>query len=188
MRDKIVIDVETKNTFADVGGEENLSSLDVSFVGVYSYLDDKFLSFREDRLQDLGLVLERAGLIIGFSISRFDLPVLDKYFNFNLLTLPRVDILDEIELSSGKRISLDILARANLGIGKTGHGLDAPKLYSAGDWEGLERYCLHDVLITRDLYDLARNQGYLMVPDKVSGEPSKVELSLKEPDLTHSLF
>ena len=34
--DQIVFDIETKNSFADVGGEANLKKLDVSVVGVYS--------------------------------------------------------------------------------------------------------------------------------------------------------
>lgn len=188
MRDTLVIDIETKNTFADVGGEENLKDLDVSLVGVYSYLQGNFLSFREDRLQDLGPVLRDAGLIIGFSINRFDLPVLDKYFDFDTKALPSFDLLDEIEATFGRRVSLDILARTNLGFGKTGHGLDAPKFYAAGDWESLERYCLHDVLITRDLYDLARKQGFLVVPERDTGELIKVTVIPKELEITKTLF
>lgn len=188
MRDRLVIDIETKNTFADVGGEENLRDLDVSLVGIYSYLQDQFLAFREDKIKDLGPILQQAGLIIGFSVNRFDLPVLDKYFNFSALELPVYDLLEEIEISLGKRVGLDILARTNLGVGKTGHGLDAPKFYAAQDWESLEKYCLHDVLITRDLYELIRKRGYLLVPDKFTGELIQVQLKLKEPDLANTLF
>ena len=77
--DKLVIDIETKNTFADVGGQANIHQLETSFVGVYSYNQDKYLSFFENELDKLGPVLQSAGLIIGFSINRFDLPVLKKH-------------------------------------------------------------------------------------------------------------
>ncbi len=180
MRDKIVIDIETKNTFFDVGGKENLKDLDASLVCVYSYNKGDFLLFREDKLHNLGPILQDAGLVIGFSINRFDLPVLDKYFSFNLLSLPTLDILEEIENSYGKRISLDILAKTNLGVGKTNHGLDAIKFYNAGDWESLEKYCMQDVLITRDLYELAKKQSYLMVPERWSDNLIKVNLNLKD--------
>ncbi|OIO49112.1 MAG: hypothetical protein AUJ39_01610 [Parcubacteria group bacterium CG1_02_42_13] len=180
MRDKIVIDIETKNTFFDVGGKENLKDLDASLVCVYSYNKGDFLLFREDKLHNLGSILQDAGLVIGFSINRFDLPVLDKYFSFNLLSLPTLDILEEIENSYGKRISLDILAKTNLGVGKTNHGLDAIKFYNAGDWESLEKYCMQDVLITRDLYELAKKQSYLMVPERWSDNLIKVNLNLKD--------
>ncbi len=188
MRDRLVIDIETKNTFADVGGEENLRDLDVSLVGVYSYAHDKFLVFREGNLVDLGPLLQDAGLVVGFSSNRFDLPVLDKYFNFKVTSLPSYDILEEIELGFGRRVSLDVLARTNLGVGKTGHGLDAPKFYEAGDWEALEKYCLQDVLLTRDLYNLVNKQKFLLVPDRLTGELHKVEIQTRELDLAGTLF
>jgi len=180
MRDKIVIDIETKNTFFDVGGKENLKDLDVSLACVYSYNQGDFLSFRDDKLKELGPMLQDAGLVIGFSINRFDLPILNKYFNFNLLSVPTLDLLDEVEESYGHRISLDILAKTNLGIGKTNHGLDAIKFYNEGDWASLEKYCLQDVLITRDLYELAKKQGYLLIPERWGENTHKVNLTFKD--------
>ena len=95
--DKLVIDIETKNTFAEVGGQQNLKDLDVSFVGVYSYNQDTYLSFFENDLKELEKLLKTAGLIIGFSINRFDIPVLKKHYNFDLMALERLDLLEEIE-------------------------------------------------------------------------------------------
>jgi len=180
MRDKLVIDIETKNTFADVGGKENLKDLDASLICVYSYLQDKFLSFREGKFHDLAPLLQNAGLVIGFSINRFDMPVMNKYYNFNVLSVPTLDLLDEIEAVLGRRIGLDLLAKENLGVGKTNHGLQAIEFYANGDWESLEKYCLNDVLITRDLYELAKKQGYLMVPQRMSPKPAKVDLHFND--------
>lgn len=97
MKDRLVIDLETKNTFNDVGGKDKLRDLAVSLVGVYSYNQDKFIGFREDRLPELGPMLQNAGLIIGFNIKHFDLPVLNKYYNFNLEALPQIDLLKEVD-------------------------------------------------------------------------------------------
>jgi len=180
MRDKIVIDIETKNTFSDVGGKENLKDLDASLVCVYSYDKDDFLMFREGKIEKLSSMLQEAGLVIGFSINRFDLPILNKYFNFNLLSLPVLDLLEEVETAYGKRVSLDVLAKANLGIGKTNHSLDAIRFYNMGDWESLEKYCKQDVLITRDLYELIKRQGHIMIPDRWNQEISKVAIKLKD--------
>lgn len=180
MKDRLVIDIETKNTFSDVGGKENLKDLDASLVCVYSYNQQEFFSFREGKIKELSSMLQNAGLVIGFAINRFDMPILDKYFNFKVTALPTLDLLEEIEESYGKRIGLDILAKANLGIGKTNHGLDAVRFYNAGDWESLEKYCLQDVLITRDLYELVKRQGYLMIPERWSDKLNKVVLTLKD--------
>ena len=52
-------------------------------------------------------------------------------------------------------------AQATLGAAKLGSGLDALEYYRAGDWDRLERYCLEDVKLTRDLYEYARKYGQL---------------------------
>lgn len=185
--DRIVIDIETKNTFHDVG-RDNFDALEISLVGLYSYNQDKFFHFEEHEMEKLGQFLKNAELIIGFAVSRFDLPVLKRRFakisgleDFDIFSLPRIDLLDEIEIAFGRRISLDLLAKANLGIGKTGHSLEAPILYREGKMEELKNYCLNDVKITRDLYEFAKNRGYLMIPRK-DQEAVRVDIS------TESLF
>lgn len=188
MKDKLVIDIETKDTFADVGGRDQVEKLNASLVGVYSYNQNKFFHFKENEWDRLAPLLQEASLIIGFSIKRFDLPVLKKYFNFNLESIPSFDLLEEIELGYGSRVSLDILARANLNISKTGHGLDAIEFYKRGDWQTLIDYCLQDVKITKELYELVKKQGHLLVPKKYSDEIVKVPINVKEVELPASLF
>lgn len=182
MFDKIVIDIETKNTFAEVG-RDNFGALEVSLVGIYSYKQGRYFHFLENEIDRVGEFLFSAELIIGFSISRFDLPVLKKHFltsenNGDLFSIPRFDILDEIELLLGHRVGLDILAKANLGFGKNGHSLEASGLYRDGKIEELKNYCLNDVKITKELYELIRKQGYLMIPQKNSEEAVKLELGI----------
>ncbi|MCL4406300.1 MAG: helicase [Patescibacteria group bacterium] len=176
MKDVVVIDIETKNTFADVGGEEHIGDLEVSVACVYSYNEAKFKSFWEPNMAELGRLLQDSGLVVGFSINRFDLPVLDRYFPFSTKALKRLDILEEIEANFGSRIGLDILAQTNIGAGKTHHSLEAIRLWNEGQHKELENYCLNDVKITKDLYELAREQGHLLIPDRKSGEIAKVSL------------
>lgn len=171
MKDFIVFDIETKNTLAEVG-RDNFDDLQVSVVGLFSYAQNKYLSFDESEL-DLCSDLLRDACIIGFSITRFDIPVLNKHCKFNLFSVPRIDLLDDIELQLGRRISLDLLAKLNLGIGKTHHSLEAPAMYREGRLEELAEYCLHDVRITKELYELARLQGHLLVPQWGSDEPER---------------
>ena len=186
--DKLVLDIETANTFADVGGYHNLENLKISFVGAFSYKENKFLSFHEGDIEKLGPVLQRSGLIVGFAINRFDIPVLKKHFSFDLRAIPRLDLLDEIELAVGFRVKLNTLAKINLGREKTGDGLEAIKLYETGKLAELERYCLNDVRLTKELYELSKNQGFLLVPDRTTGEPLKAALEWKETELLATLF
>lgn len=180
MFNKIVFDVETKNTFDDVGGRDNVKDLDVSVVCAYSYEQDAYLCFDETELDKLGEFLKKARPLVGFSSKRFDVPVLNKYFNFNLTAVPHFDILEEIEQSLGRRIGLGLLAEANLGIGKTGHGLEAVELYRRGEIEKLKSYCLQDVKITKGIFDLIASKGYLWVPRRDIPQMDKVEIPYTE--------
>lgn len=180
MKDKIVFDIETKNIFADVGGEQFIEKLDVSVVGAYSYLNNAYYCFEEHEFDELSRMLQHAGLVIGFSSKRFDVPVLNKYFKFNLAAVPHYDILEEIEKSFGRRISLDLLGEANLGMKKSGHGLDAVTWWRNGEIEKLKEYCKQDVRITKEIFDLIKERGYLWIPQRNLPEMKKVELVYKE--------
>ncbi|PIR05207.1 MAG: hypothetical protein COV57_00230 [Candidatus Liptonbacteria bacterium CG11_big_fil_rev_8_21_14_0_20_35_14] len=181
--DKVVLDIETKNTFADVGGQQNLRMLDMSFVGIYSYDKDKYLSFFEKDFNKLSEFFNNVGLIIGFASNRFDVPILDKYVSCDLFSIHRVDILDEIEMASGRRIGLDLLASVNLGIGKSADGMKAVQFYKEDKLKELQDYCIQDVKVTKDLYDLAKKRGYLLVPDKFTGENIQIDLSFDEGEM-----
>lgn len=185
---KIVFDIETKNTFADVGGKENLKKLEISVVCIYSYDTNTYTCFDEHQMKRLADILQKARLLIGFSINRFDVPVLEKYMPFNLTAIPRLDLLEEIEYAMGSRISLDLLAKHNLGTQKTHHGLEAVRLYKEGNMKELTDYCTKDVEITKNLYDLARRQKYLFIPDRFTGELKRVPLDIREELLPTGLF
>ena len=158
---RLVLDLETKRSFDEVGGAENRAQLGVSVVGVYDYVEDKFLTFRETQFDELTVLLENADEVVGFNLIGFDWPVLAAELGDWVTELPTLDLLVEAQRALGRRISLGSLAQATLGMGKLGSGLDALEYYRAGDWDRLERYCLEDVKLTRDLYEYARKYGQL---------------------------
>ena len=178
--DRIVFDIETKNSFADVGGQQNLRALDASVVGVYSYANNTYRCFEEHEFPELGDILKRTHLLIGFSSKRFDVPVMEKYFSFNLAAVPHMDILEEIEKTLGRRIGLGVLAEANINAGKTGHGMEAIDLYRQGEIEKLKAYCLQDVKLTKEIYDLICARQYLWIPERNTTTMKKLMLSYKE--------
>ena len=178
--DRIVLDIETKNSFEDVGGRDHLKDLSVSVVGVYSYDEDKYIAFDEHEMEKLGELLKRTQLIVTFAGVRFDLPVLEKYFSFNFNSIEHFDILEEVEKNLGRRIGLGILAEANLGIGKSSHGLEAIEMYKRGEIQELKDYCLQDVKVTKELYELIKKQAYLWIPERNSSRMTKLAIEYKE--------
>jgi DEAD/DEAH box helicase domain-containing protein len=126
MSDKIVLDLETKKTFDEVGGHHNSHLLEVSVCGVYSYARDEYRGFKEHEFAEMLEWLKAADLIIGFNSKHFDFTVLQPYYpNFNLGQLPHLDILEEITNVLGRRLKLESVAQETLGYGKSGDGLDA---------------------------------------------------------------
>lgn len=174
--DTLVIDIETKNFFTDAG-RDNFDAINISVVGAYSYLRGEERCFDERELPELAEWLARAKLIVGFGINRYDIPILNRYLPMNLWDIERFDILDGIERATGDRISLNRLAKVNLGVGKNGHGSQAIRLYEEGRMEELKAYCLKDVQITKELYDLLAAQKYLLVPRRDTGELTRWECS-----------
>lgn len=192
--DTLVFDIETKNFFTDPEvGWNNFEALKISVVGVYSYAQNKYFVFDENEIEGLGELFRSAERIVGFSMNRYDVPVLQAHFlalpntrDIDLWKMERADLLDEIEMNTGKRISLSRLAEVNLGEAKKSSGAEAITMYKEGRIDDLKKYCLEDVRITRELYDMYRKQGYLMVPDRDTGELSRVGYSLN--DSQGSLF
>ncbi|MFC1790244.1 ribonuclease H-like domain-containing protein [Patescibacteria group bacterium] len=171
----IFLDVETKKSFSQIDGRDP-GKLEVSFVGIYQRGEEKneFGSFFEPDLPNLWPILEKADKIIGYNIDNFDFPALDPYYPGSLSGLPTLDLLKVVQESLGRRLRLDNLAEATLGHGKIGSGLDAIVYWREGKLEELEKYCLMDVEVTRDIYDFGFKNGFLKYiepPDQVRQFP-----------------
>ena len=182
--DTLVFDIETQNFFTDPGvGRDNFGALKISVVCAYSYAEDRYFSFEEHEMPAAAELFARAGKLVGFSSNRYDVPVLNAYFQKlrlpieNLWKKERVDLLEEVESATGERVSLSRLAEANLGEKKDQHGSDAITLYREGKMEELKTYCLKDVRLTKEIYDLYLGQHYLMVPKKSTGQVVRVEFA-----------
>lgn len=161
--DTIVIDVETQKSFADVGGKENLRELGVAVAGVYSYAADKFLALEEQELSGLGQMLSGSERLVGFNLKQFDIPVLEPYLGsalFSRLTI--VDLFEDAVRFLGHRVGLEGLAKATLGQGKSGHGLEALEWFKQGRIDDVKKYCLDDVRLTRDLYEFGKKSGHVL--------------------------
>ncbi len=166
---QLILDVETKKTFDEVGGFFP-EKLGISFVGVCARTGfsgkGEMLSFFEKDLPDLFPLLEKADIVIGFNIDNFDMPTFTTYYTGDISRIPTLDLLTRIKDSAGHRIKLDSVAQETLGIGKSGDGLDAIKYYKNQNWDALEKYCLQDVAVTRDIYDVGLQKGFVQFKNK----------------------
>lgn len=183
---KVVLDIETKNTF-EMAGSPDPVALDLSLLVVYDYEQDKYISYLEKDLPELWKLLERTDLIIGFNQDHFDMPILNKYYYGDLLKIKTLDILTEIKNAWGRRISLNRVASGTLGTKKSGSGLDAIAWWKSGEIEKIRKYCEDDVRITKDVYEYALKNGELKLDLGSEPVPVKLDTSKWEEKPTESV-
>ena len=175
----IVLDLETKFTFAEVGGRDQFDKLGISVAGVYDYKTGKYEAIEETNLNKLEERLSEKPLVVGFNVRRFDLAVLKPYLHFDPSTLPVLDIMEEIQKVVGHRVSLESVAQATLNKGKSGHGLDAIKYFRSGEMDKLKKYCLDDVRITKEAYEYGCKNKEIFFTSKYDTSKKRVEVDWK---------
>ncbi len=162
----VFFDLETQKLAQDVGGWQNIHLMRVSVAVLFDSLENRFLVYDEDKVDELLAHLQKADLIVGFNIKRFDYTVLSAYTSKDLKSLPTFDILDDVFNRLGFRLSLDHLASETLGRGKTADGFQAVEWFRQGDFEKLTKYCREDVAATRDLFHYGVEKAHLVFREK----------------------
>jgi DEAD/DEAH box helicase domain-containing protein len=176
----ITLDLETQFFADEVGGWGNIPDMKIAIVCIYSSLEDKFYSYTEEQVPELIEKLKEADLVVGFNNKNFDNIVLSPYTDFDLSSLPTLDILEEITKKLGHRIKLRQLAEATLDTGKSADGLKAVQWFREGKLEEVKKYCQKDVEITRDLFYFAKENGYLKYKDIRTGDIKMVEMEIQK--------
>jgi len=146
----VVFDLETKHTFREFSEPEKLG---VTVLSLFDYNSGKESVYTEKELSRAFRIFENASYLVGYNINGFDLPVLRPYYAGDISHFPTLDILEDIRVKIGHRISLNDVASTTLNKKKSGHGLQAIDFYKEGKWDELKKYCLDDTLITKELFD-----------------------------------
>ncbi len=180
MSREVVLDIETQNTFQDVGGYHH-DKLLISVIGCYFYETNTFEAFEEPDFPGLWKRLEQADRIIGYNTKGFDLPVMNNYYTGNFLDFPNLDLLEEIQKALGFRLKLDDVAAATVGTRKSGHGLQAVEWWKQGEIQKIKDYCLQDVNVTKAVYEYGLKYKALAYEDRLGGRKAiPVDFSKKE--------
>lgn len=177
MARKIVFDIETQNTFHDVGRRDP-ALLDISVVSIWDSETDTYTSYTIDELDNLWPIMERSQILIGYNSEYFDTPLLDKYYPGNLWGLQQIDLMKTIQESFGKRVGLDSVASATLGQTKSSHGLQAVEWWKNGEIEKIKDYCEQDVKVTKDLYEYILKNQSVKIPDILTGNVTEIPVSI----------
>ena len=175
-RNIVYFDLETQRTANDAGGWDKKRDMGMSVGVTYSTASGQYQIYPENRVHDLVNELLRADLVVGFNNINFDYEVLMGYTAYDLPALvPTLDLLVELEKKLGHRLSLDAVATATLGVGKTADGLDAIRWWREGRILEIAEYCCFDVKVTRLVHEYGRDQKQLFFLDRFQ-QKRKVEI------------
>ncbi|OGG88659.1 hypothetical protein A2592_02145 [Candidatus Kaiserbacteria bacterium RIFOXYD1_FULL_42_15] len=187
----IVFDLETQNTFEEVGSNES-SALDISVASLYDSQTDKYTTVSIDELDSIWPLIEQADALVGYNSNHFDIPLLNKYYPGDLTNIKSIDLLESIRQSLGRRLKLDSVAEATVGAKKSAHGLQAVRWWKEGKINEIKKYCEQDVRVTKKVFDYALKHGHVKFKDGSRKREIPLDIStwmIKEDTaMTHSLL
>ena len=179
MKNCVYFDLETQMTANDVGGWDKKDKMRMSVGVTYSTSAARYNIYPESRAEELVRELQRADLVVGFNIEKFDYAVLMAY---TILDLPQnlrtLDLLLDLEARLGFRMKLESVAKATLGLGKTAEGLDAIRWWREGKFLDVARYCCFDVKVTKLVHEYGRDKGHVLYFDR-NGRRQEVAVDWK---------
>ena len=153
MKNIVYFDLETQRPADEVGGWGKISKMGMSIGVTFSTARGDYRIYGEKQVSDLLTDLQRADLVVGFNILRFDYEVLHAYTPFDLTQLPTLDMMVNLANTLQHRLSLDSIATATLGVEKTAEGLQAIQWFKEGRLVEIAEYCCYDVKLTKLVHE-----------------------------------
>jgi DEAD/DEAH box helicase domain-containing protein len=161
LKNIVYFDLETQKSADEVGGWNNIVRMGMSIGVTFSTARGDYKIYGEKQVNDLLADLQRADLVVGFNILRFDYEVLHGYTTFDLRQLPTLDMLVELQNKLQHRLSLDSIATATFGVEKTAEGMQAIRWFKDGKLAEIAEYCCYDVKITKLVHEYGQRHKQL---------------------------
>jgi DEAD/DEAH box helicase domain-containing protein len=149
----VYFDLETQKSAEEVGGWDKISLMRMSIAVTYSTALGGYKIYHEKQVDELITELQRADLVVGFNVLRFDYEVLHGYTTLDLRQLPTLDMLAALQNILQHRLSLDSIATATFGVEKTAEGLQAIDWFRQGKMLEIAEYCCYDVKLTKLVHE-----------------------------------
>jgi len=153
LKNIIYFDLETQKSAEEVGGWDTISRMGMSVGVTYSTARGDYRIYGEAQVNDLVTELQRADLVVGFNVLRFDYEVLHGYTPLDLTQVPTLDMLVDLTNTLQHRLSLDSIANATFGVEKTAEGLQAIRWFKEGKLPEIAEYCCYDVKLTKLVHE-----------------------------------
>lgn len=183
MKNIVYFDLETQRSIGATG--RDFSKLGVSVGVTYSTATQEYSIYPESEMSALIDQLLKADLVVGYNHIHFDYAALQGYTILDLESQTvNLDMLTSVQEKIEKRISLDKIASASLGLGKTASGIDALKWWNEHLASGspepvmkIAEYCAFDVKVTMAVHEYGVANGFVRYDDGGAGRQVEVDWS-----------
>lgn len=169
MTTEVFYDIETQRAADEVGGWGNIHLMLVSVAVSWSE-EDGFRHWDESATASFIEYLSRYDRIVSFNGDGFDSRVLSHYGDVGVIQQHSFDVLTDLKKRLGHRLSLESIAQATLGVGKSADGLQAIRWWKEGRIDLLAEYCQRDVEVLMKIVGFGRNKGFVKYQDKFGSE------------------
>lgn len=142
----------------------------IGFALVYEPETDVWDWYDAFSLDDLAVRLEHADEVVGYNSIGYDHLVLDADLGRRVWIKSESDLWVSIKSRLDRKWpagswGLGDVCERTLGIGKLGHGADAPRLLQEGRIGALATYLQRDVQLTYWLWRFIEQHGYVIDPE-----------------------
>lgn len=168
----VYFDLETQFSAQEVGGWDKIRDLKMSVGVTYSTQRGGYRIYPEREVNELIKELQRADLVVGFNVLRFDYEVLHGYTVYDLSQVPTLDMLVVLADTLKHRLSLDSIANATFGLEKTSEGLQAIQWFKEGKLYEIAEYCCYDVKLTKMVHEFGREHRQLFYKNRFGAKLS----------------
>jgi len=155
------------------GGWDDHAGMGVSVIGAWDSGEDRYRVFCADNCDEFGDLAAQCDLLVGHNSIGFDNKVLAAA-GLELDPAKCYDTMLACAAGGSRRgMGLGDLCAANFDVPKSGSGADAPPAWQAGRVGWVIDYCLHDVRMTKLLFERIVAKGSVIHPQ--TGRETPVE-------------
>ncbi|MBN1155685.1 hypothetical protein JXB12_12275 [candidate division KSB1 bacterium] len=133
MNNIVILDVQTRRSFEDVGGKKAIHNMGISIASVYMHRSDQLKQFEEEDYDQIISELKNSSLIFGVQLRKFIFKLLNHYADFDISSVPCIDLIDYFKQKLYVHDPLEGLYLGTLGFKKVFyHETHSPKLFKSG--------------------------------------------------------
>lgn len=172
----VIVDVQTRLSYDDVGGKKGMNKMGISVAGLYDYSKNELTLYSEQQLPEFINVIQSSTLLFGVNLKRFVLKFLSSILDFNINQTQLLDLIDHLKKRLSFRPTLEGLFQGTLGIKKEPLNDNyIPRLFKQGKIDEIRSICEENILDLKKLYDYGRAKGYIIFEDK-TGQRWKISV------------